>query len=202
MKHHRIPVRTLIIDDDPQVGRRLHAWLTDAGHEVITTTEAASGLELAGRLPCQLVLVDLRMPDVSGVEVVAQLAAATPQTRILALSAFPDTEQVLQAIRAGACDLLTKPIQRDTLLSTVDRELTRLGIVGQTEEAFHTRLGRRLRALRQADDRTLQDVASAAGITPAQLSQIELGRNGTSAWTLARLSSALGKPLSEVVAEL
>jgi DNA-binding NtrC family response regulator len=198
MLKKRIPVRTLVIDDDESVCRTLRGWLADAAHDVVTFTAPAEGLQLAARAPCELALVDLRLPDASGAEVIAALGRTSPRTRIVAMCAFPDTPQVLEAMRAGARDLLTKPIQRETLLAALDRQLAELGICGHTEDEFNRRLGQRLRTLRQETGRTLSDVASGAGITAAQLSQIELGKNGTSAWTLARICSAMQQPLGRI----
>lgn len=194
----RIPVRTLVIDDDESVCRSIQSWLVDAAHEVVTCTRPHEGLEMAGRVPCQLALVDLRLPDQAGAQVIAALAQRAPHMRIVAMSAFPDTPQVLEAVRAGARDLLTKPIQRDTLLDSLERQLAELGIYGHTEQAFNKRLGRRLRTLRLEADRTLNDVAQAAGITASQLSQIELGKNATTTWTLARICGVLRQPLSRL----
>lgn len=198
----RIPVRTLVIDDDEAVCRSIRDWLLDAAHEVLTFTRAADGVQTAARVPCQLALVDLRMPDIDGSEVIAALNAASPDTRIVAMSAFPETPQVLDAVRAGARDLLTKPIGREPLLSTLNRQLADLGICGHTEQDFNQRLGRRLRTLRQQAERTLTDVATCAGISPAQLSQIELGRNATSTWTLARICGALRLPMARLFESL
>jgi two-component system, NtrC family, response regulator AtoC len=198
----RIPVRTLVIDDDESVCRSIQAWLSDAAHEVLTFTKPGEGLRAAGKLKCQLALVDLRLPDVAGPDVIASLNEASPLTRIVAMSAFPDTPQVLAAVRAGARDLLTKPIQRESLLSTLERQLAELGICGHTEQEFNRRLGTRLRAVRQEAQRTLSDVATMSGISAAQLSQIELGKNATTTWTLARISSALRVPLAQLFEKL
>ncbi len=194
----RIPIRTLVIDDDESVCRSIYTWLTEAAHEVVTFTEAHAGLALAARAPCELALVDLRMPDVAGTDVIAALSQSSPKTRIIAMSAFPDTPQVLEAVRAGARDVLTKPIQPELLLTAIERQLAEIGIRGYTEEDFNRRLGTRLRAERQRAGRTLEDVAGGAGITAAQLSQIELGKNATTTWTLARICSVLHTPLAKL----
>ena len=187
----RIHVRTLVIDDDQAVCRRLRGWLAADGYEVATFTRPPAGLEHARRESCELALVDLHLPDADGVEIITRLQAASPQMRIVAMGAFPQTDQVLRAIRAGARDLIEKPIRHATLLRTLHRQLAEVGIPARTEQQFNRRLGARLRRLRKDAQRKQQEVAKAAGITPAQLSQIELGKTATSTWTLARISSAL-----------
>jgi two-component system response regulator FixJ len=187
----QIRVRTLVIDDDETVCRRLSGWLAAEAHEVATFTDPRAGLEQARQTACELALVDLCLPDAEGADVIGRLHELSPLTRIIALSAFPQTDQVQKAIRAGARDLIEKPIQRLVLLKALERQLAEIGIPARSEPEFNRRLGARLRQLRQDARRTQHEIAGLAGITPAQLSQIELGKTATSTWTLARIGSAL-----------
>jgi DNA-binding NtrC family response regulator len=197
----RIRVRTLVIDDDETVCRRVSGWLDAQGHEVATFTDPRAGVEYAGRDACDLALVDLRLPDGDGVEVIERLHEVSPPTRVVAMSAFPQADQVRRAIRAGARDLIEKPIQRLMLLRALQRQLTEIGIPARTEAQFNERLGARLRRLREEARRTQRELAESVGITPAQLSQIELGKTATTTWTLARISGALKVPLAQVFEE-
>ena len=194
-----IAVRTLVIDDDDALCRKLYAWLEEAAFDAITFTDPDEGLRHATRAPCRLALVDLRLPQTDGVEVIARLHESCPETRIVAMSAFPKTEQVIAAVRAGACDLLEKPIQPQALRAALERQLRATGVSGRTEAEFNRRLGGRLRALRREAQRTLAQVAEASGISAAQLSQIENGKTATTTWTLARLGAALRMPLAQLL---
>ncbi len=198
----RISVRTLVIDDDLAVCRKLHGWLAAAAFDVITFTDPSEGLRYATENPCQLALVDLRLPQAEGTEVIASLLTASPQTRVVAMAAFPERDQVVAATQAGARDLLEKPIQQLTLLTALERQLAEMGIAARTEAEFNRRLGARMRALRTDAGRKLNEVAAAADITSAQLSQIELGKTATTTWTLARICSALQTPPTSVFSEL
>lgn len=195
---NRIQVRTLVIDDDKALCRRLSSWLDAEAYEVLTFVDPLAGVEQAAHLSCDLALVDLRLPDADGAEIIARLREVSPQTRIIAMSAFPQVDQVLKAVRAGARDLIEKPIQQPALLKALERQLAEIGIPVRSEQQFNRRLGAWLRKLRQDARRTQQEVAELAGITPAQLSQIELGKTATSTWTLARISSALKLPLASL----
>lgn len=199
---NRIRVRTLVIDDDASVCRRLLGWLDAHDHEVTTFTDPAGGLRHARETVCELALVDLRLPDRVGVEVIAELHDASPRTRVVAMSAFPRPDDVRRAIRAGARDVIEKPIRRLVLFRALDRQLSEIGISARTEQHFNVRLGARLRKLREGAGRAQQDVAHDVGISPAQLSQIELGKTATTTWTLARIASVLKLPLDSVLRDL
>jgi DNA-binding NtrC family response regulator len=194
-----IPVRVLVLDDDESVCRRVSTLLNEAAYDVVTFTDAAEALAQAPALRCQVVMVDLRMPGHDEAELIRRLQAAVPQALLIGMAAFPELPQVLAAIRAGARDVLEKPIQAEPLFATLERLLAETGVVARREADYNRWLGGRLRAARSAGNLTLQDVAELAGLTSAQLSQIELGKTGTSVWTLARIASALRKSLPELL---
>jgi DNA-binding NtrC family response regulator len=187
----RIPVRAIIVDDDEAVCRKLLGWLSEKAIDAVTFNQMPEALRHAQRAPAEIALVDLRMPGFDGVESVAAMRRAAPHTRIISMTAFPAAEDVLRAIRAGARDLLTKPLAAETVLEAVERQLAEMGIPARTESAFNKRLGAAVRRHRESSGRTQLDVARAAGITPAQLSQIERGKTATSTWTLARICGVL-----------
>lgn len=191
-----VPVRVLLIDDDPGVCRHAGQWLRAASYDAVTFTDPEEGLAHAAETTWLIALVDLRLNNIDGTEVLAKLHTLRPATRLIAITAFPDVAHVIAAMRTGARDLLEKPLQEASLLAAVGRQVIEAGIGMRNEQEFNQRLGARLRALRTQAERTLNDVADEAGLTAAQLSQIELGKSATSTWTLARLCSTLRVPLS------
>jgi DNA-binding NtrC family response regulator len=197
-----IPIRVLVIDDDDSVCRRVGTWLRELACDVVTFTGPAAALEHVARAPCHVALVDLRLADADGVATIAALRQVAPDVRIIALSAFPDVPQVLAAVRAGACDVLEKPIQEVALRDALERQLAAIGANVRSEDDFNRRLGARIRAVRTQTERTVADVAEHCGLTSSQLSQIELGKSATSTWTLARIGSALGMPLAKLMSGL
>jgi FixJ family two-component response regulator len=195
------PVRVLVIDDDDGVCRRLGGWLREAAFDVVAFTNAEEGLAHVRQAPCQLAIVDLLLGVTLGTDVIAQLRALAVPPRVIALAAFPEVKQVRAAMHAGATELLEKPVQREALLGAVEHELAQLGLWPRAEEELNRRVGARLRALRTAADRTLNDLAAECGLTAAQLSQIELGKSATTTWSLARICGALRLPLQRFFAE-
>jgi DNA-binding NarL/FixJ family response regulator len=116
------PVRVLVADDHPMWREAVARDLEDAGYQVVAT--AASGAEAIRRAAAtrpQVVLTDLQMPGVDGVEATRQIVAADPRVRVLVLSASGEHADVLEAVKAGATGYLVKSASRDELLDAVAR---------------------------------------------------------------------------------
>ena len=114
-------IRILIADDHPVVRDGLAAMLgTQPDFDVVAT--AANGLEavrLAAELRPDVVLLDLEMPELDGVEALARLRAASPAVRALVFTAFDTDERILSALRAGAQGYLLKGAPRDELFRAI-----------------------------------------------------------------------------------
>ncbi len=118
--------RILVIDDAPQIRRVLKATLTGAGYEVLTAASGEEGLEQFRREHPDLVIADLALPGISGVEVCQRLRAASP-VPILVLSVREREADKIQALDAGADDYLTKPFAMGELLARIRSALRRAG---------------------------------------------------------------------------
>src|SRR5207247_2454175 len=121
-----LPVRLLIVDDHPVVRQGLRAFLeTRPDFEVVG--EAADGeaaVAEAARLRPDVILMDLVMPGVDGLEAIGRIRAADPEARILVLTSFASAEQVLPALRRGAAGYLLKdaaPAEVEAAIRTVHR---------------------------------------------------------------------------------
>ncbi len=198
----RMALRTLVIDDDPAICRQLRISLAYRQIEVETFNDPRAALSFAVRNHCDLAFVDLIMPDTDASVLIADLARLSPLTAIVAMSAFPEPATVRAAVRAGARDLLEKPIDQRRLLRLLERQLQTMGVGALAEREFNVKLGQRLRTLRKAAGLTQNQLSDRVGLTAAQLSQIERGRTATSTWTLARIAGALRVPLETVFAEV
>lgn len=188
----------MVLDDDEALVRRVRGWLEEADFEVLAYGSAAEALPALERVAIAAALVDLNLGAAEGAAVIGAVRAVAPPTRIIAMAAFPDVATVLAAVRAGANDVLEKPLQPAALLAALERQLAQIGLGARGEDDFNARLGARLRQVRQEQGQTLGSVAEAAGLSAAALSQIELGRTATSTWTLARICMALRVPLARV----
>jgi len=115
------PLRVLILDDHPLWRESLERELVAAGINVVASLErGASAAAVAQATRVDLALVDLQLPDRSGVDVVADLMALTDPPRVLVLSASGERGDVLAAVRAGAHGYLTKSATRAELLDAIN----------------------------------------------------------------------------------
>jgi two-component system KDP operon response regulator KdpE len=118
----------LVIDDEPQIIRALRINLRVRQYDVHTAGSAGEALELAARHPPDLVILDLGLPDLDGVEVIHGLRGWT-DAPIIVLSGRADSTDKVEALDAGADDYLTKPFGMDELLARM-RAVSRRATVG------------------------------------------------------------------------
>jgi len=116
------PVRVMIIDDHPMWRDAVARDLGEAGFDVVAAVgEGGQALRVIGAAQPDVVVADLRLPDVSGVEVTQGVLAARPATRVLILSASGEHQDVLDAVKAGAAGYILKSASRTEFLDAVRR---------------------------------------------------------------------------------
>lgn len=117
----------LVVEDDEAIGRPLTSALQGQGYDVLWAITAAEALELSALEPPVLVLLDLGLPDLDGVELCRLLRAQNPSTVIVVLSARAEDMDVVLGLEAGADDYLTKPFRLPVLLARIRAHLRRQG---------------------------------------------------------------------------
>jgi DNA-binding NarL/FixJ family response regulator len=112
----------MVVDDHPMWRDAVARDLTEAGYDVVATAaDGAQALRVAGPARPDVVVLDLQLPDMSGVEVTRGLRAAHPAARVLVLSASGEQQDVLDAVKAGAVGYLLKSAARPEFLDAVRR---------------------------------------------------------------------------------
>jgi DNA-binding NtrC family response regulator len=113
----------LVVDDEPIVLQSLAAWLRQEGHEVDTAEGARKALELAAGRRYEIAFVDIKMPDIDGLELQSRLAAADPELTIIIMTAYASVESAVKALKAGAYDYIPKPFNPEELSHLVRRAI-------------------------------------------------------------------------------
>ena len=118
--------RVLVVDDEPQIVRALQINLKARGYDVHVADSGAGALKIAGQHPPDLVILDLGLPDLDGVDVIRGLRGWS-EAPIVVLSGRTDSADKVEALDAGADDYLTKPFGIDELLARLRAVLRRSG---------------------------------------------------------------------------
>jgi DNA-binding NtrC family response regulator len=118
------PIKLLAIDDEPDSLELIQDALTQHDLEVLTTSDPEDGWRMVRRHHPEIVLLDLRMPKVSGMELLEKIVEFDPGIDVILLTGDYSTESAVAAIQKGACDYLTKPFSPKALRQRIDSLLT------------------------------------------------------------------------------
>lgn len=122
--------KILIIDDDTSQLELLRIFLSRKGYIVHCASTAKEGLEAGGRLKPNLVILDIRLPDMDGIEVLQHFKKKNKSVNIIMITAYHDMETTVKAMRFGAYDYITKPIDVEELQNAVGRAFALVKVGG------------------------------------------------------------------------
>ncbi len=115
----------LLVDDDDVFRERMARALRDRGHPVVTAADVPAALAVAGTHKPPYAVVDLRMAGPSGIALIAPLLELSPGARIVMLTGYGSITSAVEALRAGAHDYLSKPVDADQVLAALTGEPVR-----------------------------------------------------------------------------
>ena len=118
-----MPKKILIIDDEPEICKMITEFLFDAGYSASYALNGPDGLAMIKRDSPSLVLLDIGMPGMNGIEVMRLIHEQFPVLPVVVLTGQRDTETVKKMIELGASEYLTKPIHMETLLNQFVRDM-------------------------------------------------------------------------------
>jgi DNA-binding NtrC family response regulator len=166
-----------VVDDEYAQRELLAAALRSAGYAALLCTNGEEALEAAPN--CDLMLLDVRMPGMSGFEVLDRIKAQWPALPIILLTAFIDVRDAVVAIKAGALDYLEKPVDIDELVAAVDDALGKTGSTSESAVSIPSNVIAESTALRLIFEQ-------AARVADSNVSVMILGESGVGKEVLAR----------------
>jgi DNA-binding NtrC family response regulator len=174
----------LVIDDDTSLRRVLEYNLQEAGYAVGTAASGEEGLRLFDEVSPALVITDMKMPGMDGMQVLKAIKERSPETLVIMITAFGTVDIAVEAMKAGAYDYITKPFNRDELRLTVAKALQFSGLAVEN---------RRLKS--ELSDRA--DFGTMVGSSPAMEKVFQVVRKvaDTEATVLITGESGTGKEL-------
>lgn len=169
--------RLLLVDDDPGLLKLLGMRLTSQGYQVTTAESGQQGLKLLARSRPDLVISDLRMDEMDGMQLFAEIQKAQPGLPVIILTAHGSIPDAVAATRQGVFSFLTKPVDRDALYKAIDEALAQTAATGDNlwSETIVTRSPLMLRLLEQA-----------RMVAQSDVSVLINGQSGTGKEVLAR----------------
>ena len=124
----------LVVDDEINIRGALVTMLEKKGHQVRGVATAEEGLVQLEAAPAELVITDLRMPGIGGMEFLCRLKDAWPDTEVVVMTAYGSIDTAVEAMRLGAYDYLTKPIDRERFPIVVDKALERHALTTENKQ--------------------------------------------------------------------
>ncbi|MCA1818095.1 MAG: sigma-54 dependent transcriptional regulator [Acidobacteria bacterium] len=129
----RKDVRILVVDDEPTMADSLKQNLAEEGYTVDTASSGAEAIELFDRGAHHLVLCDVKLPDMDGMEIVKHIKDAQPATEVIVMTGYGTVERAIEATKAGAFWFLQKPFDFEVLQPLVEKALERRDLMAETE---------------------------------------------------------------------
>lgn len=193
----------LIVDDEQMQRDMLQGFLKKQGYTVLSAGDGAGGLTLFMEHPVELVLLDHRMPDMNGDEVLARMKASNPGVRAIMITAYGAVDTAVRVMQLGADDFLEKPVDLEELLTkirAIEDELLVAEDVGAVEEVLD---GEPLPVRMVGQSRAMQNVLSIVRrAAPAPWTVLVRGETGTGKELISRLLHLLSprkdKPFIEL----
>ena len=203
--HHIQGLRVVIVDDEVDFARGLARLVGGRfpGLDAIAVHSGGEALRVLAEKPAQLMITDLRMPEMTGLQLLKQALAVQPELSMVVLTAYGTIETAVEALRAGAYDFLTKPIEPDQLFRVVEKGLERSRLLEE-----NSRL-RQILATKEAGGELVgegpamrQLKRTIAAVAQSEYTVLVRGESGTGKELVARmihhLGSRAGKPFLAV----
>jgi len=146
----------LVVDDEKIIRKMVGMHLEDAGHEVFTAENAREGLRILNEKPLDVVVADIIMPRMSGIELLLAIRKESPHVQVIMIAGAPTVQNAGEAVREGAFDFLTKPFTGDEICKVVEKA-AQLKAVDDERRRLHEHLEElveeRTAALRESEAR-------------------------------------------------
>jgi DNA-binding NtrC family response regulator len=173
-------VRIVVIDDEVNAASALCTLLKEDGYEVACAHDGATGLALVEQNDADLVLTDVRMPGMDGLELLKQIKQSRPQTLVILMTAYGTVKNAVRAMKSGAEDYLAKPLDVEELEVVIERAVEKKHLLEETRQ-LRERVADKYRfenILGESPD-MLRAFKAIRQVAPSNASVLLLGESGT-----------------------
>lgn len=178
----------LLVDDEVAHLKTLERVFTKEGYEVLTATGGEEALDVIRARSVNLVITDLMMPDLDGMDLLKLVRTLRPETETVLMTAFGTVERAVQGMKEGAYDFITKPIKRATVLKVARQALERQALVAENR-ALKARIAelRGERSIVGQSDVLREALDLVAQVAPTDVTVLLTGESGTGKELFARM---------------
>jgi DNA-binding NtrC family response regulator len=195
------PVRVLVVDDDQAILEFMETFLTKDGFEVTTLANPKDAPSQVKEGGYHLVVLDLMMPGLGGVEVLEQIRRVDSDVAVVIFTGYPSLDTAVQSMKLDAVDYLKKPFNPDEFREVLDRVMRKKGLLRTPEENLHRVIGETIRGLRKDRGLTLKQMARRTGLSVSLLSQIERAESSASISSLYKIATSLDVRIQDLFGE-
>ncbi len=176
----------LVVEDDRSNLESLERLLSKEDYKVLTAPDARVALEVLRKQRAHIVLTDLMMPGLSGIDLLKAIKTVSPETEVILMTAYGTVETAVEAMRAGAYDFVEKPLKRMQILKTVAKAMEKSSLVAENRTLREEISQLRKREIIGNSPALRQVLEVAAQAAPSVATVLILGESGTGKELLAR----------------
>ncbi len=156
----------LIVDDEPDIGQIISTWLRMAGYGCVTTTTGEQALELLQSQSFQLVVSDIMMPGMSGIDLLTFIKDSFPEVAVILVTAVDDRKTAIMTLELGAYGYVIKPFDRNEILINVANALERrrsILLSQEYEQSLESEVREKTREIKEREEEIVLRLISASG---------------------------------------
>lgn len=188
----------LVVDDDQDVCEYLHDFLTSEGYACTIINDPTQTLSTLTSSEFHVVVLDLMMPKLNGIELLGQIRSADDDIAIIILTGYPSLESATSSIEHDVSAYIRKPFSIEEFREAIHRIAKKKGLILRREDELHATIGRSIRELRKARGLTLKQMSRRTNLSVSLLSQIERAESSASVSSLFKVATALDVRITEL----
>jgi len=181
----------LIVDDDKEICEYMETFLFSDGYQVKTLTDPRQVVSEVKKGGYHLIILDLMMPNMDGLEVLKQVRKADSDIAVVIFTGYPSLESAVESMKLDVVDYIKKPFSIDEFRAVLERVMKKKGLARTAEEELHKTIGETIRRLRKERNLTLKQTSRRTGLSVSLLSQIERAESSASISSLHKVANAL-----------
>jgi len=191
-------IKILIVDDDRDICEYMELLLSQNGYDVRSLTDPEKALDLIREVGFHVVVLDLMMPGISGMELLADIREYDSDLAVIIFTGHATVDTAVESMKHQVSDYIKKPFDIDEFNSRLEAVLRDKGLLVSSEERLLLTIGQNIRRCRKEQDLTLKQMSRRTGLSVSLLSQIERAESSASVSSLHKRAQALDCRLTDL----